>query len=105
MADPRYRPGDDCGLGRDDARAGKTPWFKRASMPMPIFICCLDIDLPWVDDGLRIYGNPDDRQHFFELSKAELLRRGVNWALISGDGEPRFKVGVVGDRGAVRRSN
>ena len=64
-------------------------WFDRLIDVADIYLL-LDIDLPWVDDGLRIYGEEADRRHFFDLSKIELERRGVNWALISGDGEPRF---------------
>jgi NadR type nicotinamide-nucleotide adenylyltransferase len=74
--------------GRQDA------WFARFDTYADIYLL-LDIDLPWVDDGLRIYGNPADRQHFFDLSKAELERRGVRWALISGDGEPRFDAALA----------
>lgn len=50
----------------------------------------LDIDLPFVDDGLRVYANPDDRRHFFDLCKAELDNRDVRYALIRGEGEARF---------------
>ena len=77
----------DMMLGRHD------PWFDRFTDVADIYLL-LDIDLPWVDDGLRIYGDEADRQRFFDLSKAELERRGVNWALISGDGEPRFDAAV-----------
>lgn len=73
--------------GRQDA------WFARFDDYADIYLL-LDIDLPWVDDGLRIYGQPEDRQRFFDLSRAELERRGVNWALISGDDEPRFKAAL-----------
>jgi NadR type nicotinamide-nucleotide adenylyltransferase len=66
------------------------PWFGRFDNYADLYLL-LDIDLAWVDDGLRFYGNPQDRQRFFDLSRAELERRGVNWALISGDGEPRFE--------------
>lgn len=50
----------------------------------------LDIDLPFVDDGLRVYAKTEERRHFFELCKVELERRGVRYALIRGDGEIRF---------------
>jgi NadR type nicotinamide-nucleotide adenylyltransferase len=50
----------------------------------------LDIDLPFVEDGLRVYSLPEDRQRFFDLCKAELEKRGVRWVLISGDGDARF---------------
>lgn len=70
------------------------PWFGRFDAYADLYLL-LDIDLPWVDDGLRIYGNPQDRQVFFDLSKRELERRGVNWVLISGDGEPRFDAALA----------
>jgi NadR type nicotinamide-nucleotide adenylyltransferase len=70
------------------------PWFERMTVVADIYLL-LDIDLPWVDDGLRVYGEPGDRRRFFELSKAELERRGLNWALITGDGEPRFEAALA----------
>ena len=69
-------------------------WFGRFGDHADLYLL-LDIDLPWVDDGLRIYGNPEDRKRFFELSQAELEKRGVNWALISGDGEPRIEAALA----------
>jgi NadR type nicotinamide-nucleotide adenylyltransferase len=51
----------------------------------------LDIDLPFIDDGLRVYREPAQRQHFFDLCKAELETRGVKWALVQGEGEARFQ--------------
>ena len=47
-------------------------------------------DLPWVEDGTRLFGTLDERQRFFELSRAELDRRGVPYALIEGQGESRY---------------
>jgi NadR type nicotinamide-nucleotide adenylyltransferase len=74
--------------GRQDA------WFASFDAYADIYLL-LDIDLPWVDDGLRVYGVAADRKRFFDLSKAELERRGVRWALISGDGEPRFDAALA----------
>jgi NadR type nicotinamide-nucleotide adenylyltransferase len=68
----------------------RDPWFDRFTDYADIYLL-LDIDLPWVDDGLRIYGEPEDRQRFFDLSRAELERRNLNWTIISGDGELRFE--------------
>jgi nicotinamide riboside kinase len=64
-------------------------WFARFDDYADVYLL-MNIDLPWVDDGLRIYGEPADRQRFFDLCKAELDTRGVKWALVSGDGEDRF---------------
>lgn len=67
----------------------RDPWFDKFDHFSDLYLL-LDIDLPFVDDGLRVYGSPADRRHFFELCKAELDNRGVEYALISGDGEKRF---------------
>lgn len=69
--------------GRQDA------WFSRFADYADLYLL-LDIDLPWVDDGLRFYGAPADRQRFFDLSRAELERRKLDWSLVSGDGDARF---------------
>ena len=37
-------------------------------------------DLPWVEDGTRMFGSTERRQKFFDLSKQVLERRGVRWA-------------------------
>jgi NadR type nicotinamide-nucleotide adenylyltransferase len=70
------------------------PWFARFDAYADIYLL-LDIDLAWVDDGLRFYGQTEDRQHFFDLSRRELEKRNVRWALISGDGEPRFEAALA----------
>ena len=70
------------------------PWFTRFNDYADIYLL-LDIDLPWVDDGLRFYGKAEDRRRFFDLSKAELERRGVRWALISGEGDARFEAALA----------
>lgn len=54
-----------------------------------------DIDIPWVDDGTRMFGTAEKRRRFFDLSRAELDRRGVPWALISGQGEARFEAALA----------
>ncbi|WP_411291328.1 AAA family ATPase [Sphingorhabdus sp.] len=51
----------------------------------------LDIDLPFVDDGLRVYAQPAERQHFFDLCISELEMRGVRHVRIQGVGEARFE--------------
>ncbi len=75
-------------LGRTD------PWFDVIEETADLYLL-LDIDLPWVDDGLRIYGGKADRQRFFDLSRAELEARELKWALVSGDGEPRIEMALA----------
>ena len=38
----------------------------------------------------RMFGTLHERQRFFDLSRAELERRGVRWTLISGEGSRRY---------------
>lgn len=62
----------------------------------------LDIDLPWIDDGTRMFGTTELRRRFFDLSRAELERRGVQWALVGGVGEARFANALAAIRAAGR---
>jgi NadR type nicotinamide-nucleotide adenylyltransferase len=67
----------------------RDPWFATFDDFADLYLLC-DIDLPWVDDGVRIYGGADERGRFFEACRAELDARGVRWALVSGQGPARF---------------
>jgi NadR type nicotinamide-nucleotide adenylyltransferase len=67
----------------------RDPWFDAWEGTADLYLL-FDIDLPWVADGTRMFGTLELRQRFFDLSKAELERRGVRWALVSGDGEARW---------------
>jgi len=68
----------------------RDPWFDKWDATADLYLL-FDIDLPWVADGTRMFGTPELRQRFFDLSKAELERRGVRWALVTGDGEARWQ--------------
>lgn len=68
----------------------RDPWFDAWTGTAGLYLL-FDIDLPWIEDGTRMFGTVDSRQRFFDLSKAELIRRGVRWALVSGQGEARFR--------------
>jgi NadR type nicotinamide-nucleotide adenylyltransferase len=72
----------------------RDPWFDSFTGYADLYLL-LDIDLPFVDDGLRVYAKPDERRHFFELCKAELDLRGVHYALIQGEGEARFEAALA----------
>jgi NadR type nicotinamide-nucleotide adenylyltransferase len=67
----------------------RDPWFDAWQDTADLYLL-FDVDLPWVADGTRMFGTLEMRRKFFDLSKAELERRGVRWALVSGDGEARF---------------
>ncbi len=68
-------------------------WFATFDQTADLYLL-LDIDLPFVDDGLRVYHQAEDRQHFFDLCKAELDARQVQYARIFGHGEDRFRAAL-----------
>jgi NadR type nicotinamide-nucleotide adenylyltransferase len=67
----------------------RDPWFARWDNVADLYLL-FDIDLPWQPDGTRLFGNRAARQRFFDLSRRELERRGVRWALVSGEGSRRY---------------
>lgn len=80
------------GQGQDDSYR-RDPWFASFDETADLYLL-LNIDLPFVDDGLRVYAKADERRRFFDLCKAELDRRGVPYAVISGDGDARFQAAL-----------
>jgi NadR type nicotinamide-nucleotide adenylyltransferase len=72
----------------------RDPWFDAFTSYADLYLL-LDIDLPFVDDGLRVYAQPEQRQHFFDLCQAELDNRGVRYALIRGQGDARFAAALA----------
>jgi NadR type nicotinamide-nucleotide adenylyltransferase len=67
----------------------RDPWFDRWDNYADLYLL-LDIDLPWVGDGTRMFGSEQTRRRFFDLSKRELERRGVQWTIVGGEGAHRF---------------
>jgi len=83
----------DMMLGKRD------PWFDTFNQTADLYLL-LDIDLPFHDDGLRLYGGADERKRFFDLCREELERRGVAWALVSGTGGARLEAALAAIRTA-----
>ena len=52
--------------------------------------CLLDIDVPWIADPLRDFG--DRRAYMYAVFKTELDKRGIPYIKISGNWEARKKV-------------
>lgn len=67
----------------------RDPWFATWTNTADLYLL-FDIDLPWVDDGTRMFGSDRERRRFFDLSKAVLEERGVRWTLVSGQGSARY---------------
>ncbi|WP_343528380.1 AAA family ATPase [Sphingomonas sp.] len=67
----------------------RDPWFAQWNR-LSDFYLLFAPDLPWVEDGTRLFGTLGERRRFFDLSRAELDRRGVRYALVEGRDETRF---------------
>lgn len=78
----------------------RDPWFAAFEDYADLYLL-LDIDLPWVDDGLRIYGDATTREDFFNRCRDELVTRGVNWNLISGKEKARTTAALAAISRAV----
>jgi NadR type nicotinamide-nucleotide adenylyltransferase len=72
----------------------RDPWFDAWQGTAELYLL-LDIDLPWVEDGTRMFGTVALRKRFFDLSRAELERRKLRWALVRGQGEARLESAVA----------
>jgi NadR type nicotinamide-nucleotide adenylyltransferase len=72
----------------------RDPWFDAWDNTADFYLL-FDIDMPWRADGTRMFGTAEQRQKFFDLSKAELERRGVRWALVSGQDDARFAKAIA----------
>jgi HTH-type transcriptional regulator, transcriptional repressor of NAD biosynthesis genes len=75
-------------LGRRD------PWFAAFDDTADLYLL-LDTDLPWVDDGTRIYGDAATRAVFLARCRNELIARSVRWSLVSGRGEARMTAALA----------
>lgn len=48
-----------------------------------------DADVPWIDDGTRMFGDKQQRQRFDQIIRAELRRRHITPVEIHGDWQQR----------------
>lgn len=63
--------------------------FDNYNDPCDLYLL-MDVDIPWVDDGLRYFKDQAQRQDFFERCKRELDRRQLNYNIVRGDGITRI---------------
>lgn len=52
-------------------------------------------DVPWIDDGLRLHADIEQRARFDALCRAELVAAGVRWSEIGGDWEARRRAALA----------
>jgi HTH-type transcriptional regulator, transcriptional repressor of NAD biosynthesis genes len=78
----------------------RDPWFDEFDETADLYLL-LDIDVPWVDDGTRFFGDDARRRRFLDLSRAELERRGLTYRVIGGDREERLAraLAAIGEAG------
>ena len=84
----------------DMLHGARDPWFDGWAGTADLYLLP-DIDLPWQPDAVRMFGGDAERRRFFDLSRAELERRGVDWALVSGTGDARLAnaLAAIAERG------
>ncbi|MDZ3832363.1 MAG: ATP-binding protein [Sphingopyxis sp.] len=58
------------------------------------------LDLPWQEDGTRLFGSEADRRRFMEVAIAELDRRALPWAWVEGTGDARLESALAAIRAA-----
>lgn len=68
---------------------GQDPFFAKLTH-MSDFYLVPDIDLRWVDDGLRYFGQADIRRRFMDMAIEELEKRHLPFAMVRGQGAARL---------------
>ena len=58
-----------------------------------MYLLC-NVDLPWVQDGMREYPDLQMRQRLFTMYKEVLIANGCAWNIISGVEEERLEMAV-----------
>ncbi|MEQ1609603.1 MAG: AAA family ATPase [Hyphomonadaceae bacterium] len=84
-----------------DILAGwRDPWFDTFEDYPALYLLC-DIDLPWVGDSVRYFGDPEKRRRFHLACERELVARKVNFIRISGTSEQRLARAIEAVEGLV----
>ncbi len=54
------------------------------------------MDLPWQEDGTRLFGSDSARRQFMDVAIGELDRRKLKWAWVEGEGDARLQSALAG---------
>ena len=68
----------------------RDPWFDAWQGTADLYLL-FDTDLPWIEDGTRMFGRVEERARFLALARNELQRRKVRWAQVRGQGTARLE--------------
>ena len=58
------------------------------------------MDLPWQEDGTRLFGSDLARRQFMDVALAELDRRKLPWTWVEGDGDARLESALAAVKAA-----
>jgi NadR type nicotinamide-nucleotide adenylyltransferase len=58
------------------------------------------MDLPWQEDGTRLFGSDSARRQFMDVAIGELDRRKLKWAWVEGEGDARLQSALAAVDGA-----
>ncbi len=78
----------------DTLAGGHDKWFDRFKDYPDLYQLC-EIDTPWVKDGVRYFGDPEERKKFHLACEVELKKRGVRFVRISGEPEQRLMSAIA----------
>jgi HTH-type transcriptional repressor of NAD biosynthesis genes len=78
----------------DTLAGGRDKWFDRFKDYPNLYLLC-DIDMPWVKDGVRYFGDPEERKKFHLACEAELNKLKVRYITLGGDPEQRLTAAIA----------
>jgi NadR type nicotinamide-nucleotide adenylyltransferase len=75
---------------------GRPPDLDEVAAPSDFYLLC-DIDVAWADDGTRYRQLSDvaSRRRFFDICRADLDRRSLPYAIITGDRVRRLQAAIA----------
>ena len=73
---------------------GEVPPALLAHRKADLYLHCLP-DVPFVEDGLRLFGDPADRARFDAIVRDTYARAGVAPVMIAGDWDERYDAAVA----------
>lgn len=82
------------------------PWIleRIAERRYDLYLLC-HTDLPWVQDELREYPDPETREQLFHIYRDTLIQQDVPWADITGLHDQRLQTAIAAVDTQLRQTN
>lgn len=82
------------------------PWIleRIAERPYDLYLLC-HTDLPWVQDELREYPDPETREKLFHIYRDILIQQDVPWADVAGLQDERLHSAISAVDARLRKTN